>query len=47
MFRWIQIQVAATTWVELALFQSGTMIDVLSGYSRSYNFNTGRKSLSW
>lgn len=46
MFRCIQIHVAATVWVELALETSGTAIDVLSGYSRSYSFNTGRKSLN-
>lgn len=46
LLRWIQIQVAATPWVDWALVTSGIGIIPLSGYSRSYSFITGRNSFS-
>ena len=46
LFKWIQIHVAATVWVDEALVMSGRATVELSGYNRSYRRNTGRKSLN-
>jgi len=39
----IQMQVMAIWWVQSALLKSGTANGSFSGYSKSYNFSTGKK----
>ncbi len=41
--RWIHMHVTAIWWVHSILFISGTGKGSVSGYSKSYNFSTGKK----